>query len=85
MALAELDAAAGEATATVAVVKCPAERGRDRARPGSDLDSPPVRIVPHDYAARVARQAARRFRGNVRAVVEDGLAGRVGIRQHGGV
>ncbi len=37
--------------------------------------------MPHDHAARIARQAATRFRGNVRPALEDGLARRVGIRQ----
>ena len=39
----------------------------------------------HYHAARVARQAAGRFRGNVHAVLENGLAGRVGVCEHGRV
>jgi hypothetical protein len=41
-----------------------------------------VRIVAHHHAARVARQAPGRFGRDVRAVLEDGLAGRVRIGQH---
>ena len=41
--------------------------------------------MAHDHAARVARQALRRFRGNADAVLEDGLAGMIGVRQHRGV
>ena len=39
----------------------------------------------HHHAARVARQAPRRFRGNVRAAVEDGLSGLIRIRQYRGI
>ena len=38
--------------------------------------------MPHHYAARVARDALGRFRGNARTVFEDGLAGLIGVRQH---
>jgi hypothetical protein len=38
--------------------------------------------VLHHHAARVAGQAPRRFRGNVRAVLEGGLAGCIRVRQH---
>ena len=51
---------------------------------GADHE-PAVRVVPHHHSARVAGQAAGRFRGNVRAALEDGLAGRLRVRQHGGV
>jgi len=44
-----------------------------------------IEIVLHHHAARVARQAPRRFRGNVCAVLEDGLTGLVGIRQGRGI
>ena len=37
------------------------------------------------HAARVARQAPGRFRGNVCAVFEDGLAGLIGIGESGSV
>jgi hypothetical protein len=42
-------------------------------------------IVPHHHPARVARQAPRRFRGNARAPLEDGLAGLIRIRQRRGI
>ena len=45
----------------------------------------PSGVVPHHHAAGVARQALGRFRGNARAVLEDGLARRIGIRQDFGV
>jgi hypothetical protein len=60
-------------------------RGGNRARPGADFYSPPVRIVPHHHAACVTRPAAGRFRGNVRTALEDGLAWRVGIRHDGSI
>jgi len=41
-------------------------------------------VVHHD-PARVARQAPGRFCGNVRAVLEDGLAGLTGVRERRGV
>jgi hypothetical protein len=37
--------------------------------------------MSHHHAARVARQAPRRFRGNVRAVLEHRLAGLIGIHE----
>jgi hypothetical protein len=42
-------------------------------------------IVPHHHPAGVARQALRRFRGNARAVLEDGLARLIRVRQYRGV
>jgi hypothetical protein len=39
----------------------------------------------HHHPARIACQTPARFRGNVRPILEDGLAGCVGIRQHGRV
>ena len=41
--------------------------------------------MAHHHAARVARQALGRFRGNVRAVLEDGLTRRVWVREHWGI
>jgi len=38
--------------------------------------------VLHHYATRVARQTLRRFRGNARAVLENGLTRRIRIRQY---
>src|SRR5438034_5176958 len=73
MALAEREAAAREAATFVAVVEHAPERGRNRPGTGADLFDPAIRSVPHHHPARVARQAPRRFRGNVRAVLEDRL------------
>jgi len=41
--------------------------------------------VSHHHAARVARQAPGRLRGNASAPLEDRLAGLIRIRQHRGV
>ncbi len=41
--------------------------------------------MPHYHAAGVAREAPSRFRGDVCSVLEDRLAGRVRVRQHGRV
>ena len=60
-------------------------RGRNRASPGRDFHHTPIPAVLHHHSARVARQALRRFRGNAHAVLEHGLAGRVGVRQDGRV
>jgi hypothetical protein len=85
MPLAEREPAAGKAAAPVPVVKRPPKGRRDGPGAGVDLDDLAVRGVPHHHPARVARQTAGRFRGNVRAVLEDGLAGRVRVRQHRGI
>jgi hypothetical protein len=82
MALADPDGAAGEAAAAVPVLERPANRRRDRPGAGCDLDDPAVRSVLHDDPARVARQTPGRFRGNARAVFEEGLARRLGVGQH---
>jgi hypothetical protein len=81
MALGEAYATAGEPTAPVAMLKCPPQRGRDRPRPRADLGDAAVRVVAHDHAGGVARQTLRRFRGNVRPVLEGRLARRVRIGQ----
>ena len=85
MALPEPHAAAGEATAPVPVLERPPQRRRDRARPDADLQQPPVLVVAHHHAARVAGQALRRFRGNAAPVLEDRLARMLGVGQHRGV
>ncbi len=41
--------------------------------------------MSHHHAARVARQAPGRFRGNARAIFEDGLARLIGIRESRGI
>ena len=75
VSLGEADAAAREAATAIAVVeRAPQGRG-NRAGPGPDLQQTPVLVVAHHHAAGVAGQAAGRFRGNVRTVLEDGLPG----------
>ena len=85
MALAESHSAAREATAAVSVMERPPERRRNRAGSGRNLHDSTVETVLHHHAARVARQALRRFRGNAHAVLEDGLAGLIGVREHRGI
>jgi hypothetical protein len=63
----------------------PAQRRRNRPRPGADLDDLPVGVVLHHHAARVARQPLRRYRGNAPAIFQDRLAGLVRIGQHRGI
>jgi hypothetical protein len=61
MPLAKGEPAAREAAAAVPVVKrAPQSRG-NRPRSGPDLNGAPVLVMPHHHAARVARQAPRRF------------------------
>ena len=79
MALAEANPAAREATAAVAMVERAPYRRWNRARTRADFDSAAVPAVLHHHQARVARDAPRRFRGNARAVFEEGLAGLIGI------
>jgi hypothetical protein len=63
MSLAEGKPAAREAAALVAVVeRAPQCRG-NRAGPGPNFHGAPFLVVSHHYAARVAREALRRFRG----------------------
>jgi len=85
MPLAERDPAAREAAAPVPVVERAPQRRRDRPRPGPDFQEAPVRVVAHHHPAGVARQAPRRFRGNVRPVLEDRLAGLLRVREHRGI
>ncbi len=79
MALAEANPAAREAAAAVAMVERAPYRRWNRARTRADFDSAAVPAVLHHHQARVARDAPRRFRGNARAVFEEGLAGLIGI------
>jgi hypothetical protein len=81
MALAEREPAPREATALVAMVERTPQCGGNRPGPRPDLHGAAVLVVPHHHPARVARQAPRRFRGNARPVLEDGLAGLIRIRQ----
>jgi hypothetical protein len=83
MPLAQRQPAAGEAAPTVPVMERAPQRRGNRPRSRPDLHDAAVRIVPHHHAARVARQAPRRFRGNVCATLEDGLTGLLRVRQRG--
>src|SRR2546425_12798931 len=85
MSLSEPDPAAWEPAAAVGVMERRPEGRRDRARSSRDLYDTTIETVPHHHAARVARQAPRRFRGNVRPVLEDGLAGLIGIGEGRGI
>ena len=84
MALTKPRAAAGKATALIAVVQRPSEGRRDRSRSRADLRCVAILIVPHDDPACVARQALRRFSGNAGAV-ENRVTSGIGIRQHDGI
>jgi len=84
MPLAERHSAAREAAAAVPVVERAPQRRENRPGPSADLHDAPVVVVPHHHPARVARQAPGRFRGNVRAVLEDGPIQLRGGLQGGG-
>src|SRR5256886_16811648 len=85
MALPEPDPAAREPATAVTVMERPPEGRRDRARSGRDLHDATIETVLHHHPAGLARQAPGRFRGNVCAILEDGLAGLVGIRESRGI
>jgi hypothetical protein len=61
MPLRDPDAAAGEATAAVAMLERPAERRRNRSRARADLDESAVGVRTHHDTACIARQALGRF------------------------
>src|SRR2546426_3766554 len=69
--LREADAAAGKATTSIAMIERPPQGGRNRPGPGPDFDRPPAFVMPHHHAAGIARQTARRFRGNAHTPLED--------------
>src|SRR5437773_1596191 len=85
MTLAERAPAAREATAAIAMLKRAPQRRRNGPRPGADLGDPAICVVAHHDPARIAREALRRFRRNIRAALEHGLARRLGVYQHRGV
>jgi hypothetical protein len=74
MPLAVVDAAARETATPVAMMKGASQSRWDRPRPGANLHEVSVAIVLHHHSAGVACQPPRRFRGNVRALLEHGLA-----------
>ena len=82
MALAKRQIAAREPAGAVAVMQRAPERRGNGPRPGADFLDPPIWIVSHHHPARVARQAPGRFRGNVDAALEHGLAERLRVGQH---
>ena len=51
-----------------------------RARLAPDVEGLAIAPVMHDDLGSVARETARRFRGNVRTVLQHRLAGRVVVR-----
>src|SRR5262249_36872550 len=71
MALAERRCAARKAATAVPMVQRATYRWRNRPGSRTDFDDAPVRVVPHHDPGRIAREALRRYRGNVRAAVED--------------
>ena len=85
MALAEAYATARKATAAVAIMESPPQRRRNRTRAGADLHYATVRVVSHDDPTGIARQALGRSSWNARAILEDGLARRVGVGQDVGI
>ena len=85
MTLPEANSAAREATAVVSMVKRAPKRRRNRPGPRGDLYDPAIPAVLHHHPACVAREAPGRFRGNVRAVLEDRLAGRIRVRERRGI
>jgi len=72
--LREADAAAGKATTSIAMIERPPQGGRNRPGPGPDFDRPPAFVMPHHHPAGIARQTARRFRGNAHTLLEDRTA-----------
>ena len=64
------------------MLQCAPQGGRNRPCARTDLQDAPVGVVSHHHPPGVARQAPGRFRGNARAVLEDGLAGLIRIGQY---
>src|SRR5260370_20169319 len=85
MALSKTDAAPGETTTAISVLKRPAQRRRDRSSAGADRGDTAVGVVAHHHSAGIACQAPRRFCGNVCSVLEDGLARCIRVRQDRGL
>src|SRR5205823_12461773 len=85
VALSEADPTAREAAAAVAMVERPPERRGNRPGASIDLHDPAVPVVSHHHPAGVARQALGRSSWNARAVLEDRLAGLIGVGEDFGV
>src|SRR5262245_41091735 len=85
MALAIAARAARKAAAPVSSAKRAVESGRNGPGARADLHDLTVVIMAHDHPTGVTGQALGRSRGNARALFEDGLAGRLGIGEHGSV
>ena len=81
MSLAQREPAAREAALVIPMVQRAPQRRGNGPRPHPDLHDAPVLIVSHHHAARVARQAPRRFRGDVDPLFEHGLDGLLRVRQ----
>src|SRR5258707_15182429 len=82
MAIPDPHVAAREPAAPVAMEQRPPECRRNRPRSSSDLGHPPVLVVPHHHSARVTRQPAGPFPGNVAPLFPPGLAGVPGLPPH---
>jgi hypothetical protein len=85
VSLGQADTAAWEAAAAITVMERSPQSWRNRPGSRSDLEEAPVLVMAHHHPGRVARQVAGRFRGNVRAVLEDGLPRLIGVRQRRGI
>ena len=67
------------------MVERAAQGGRNRPGSGAYLQHAPVVVMTHHHAARITRETPRRFRGNARAVLENGFIWLIRIGQGGGV
>jgi len=85
MPLADGYMASGEPAVSIPMPECPPESSGNRACPRSDLRGSPVGIVPHYYAVGVTGESLRRFSWNVRTILDDRLAGLIGVVQHRGM
>ena len=85
MTLTERQSAAGEAATSVSMLERPAQCRRNSPRPRTDVRNSASWVVSLDDAARIARQALRRFCRNARAGFEDRLTWRVRVGEHLGI
>jgi len=82
VALRHANITAREAAGSIAMLKRSAQRRRNRSGSRSQLGEPSVCIVAHHHPTRITREASGRFRRNVCAVLEDGLARLIRIREY---